>query len=306
MWGYEAARPRRSMQRQTGFTALLATLLALPVLAGEPAPPSQSDDPAIAAALRYEQGDGVARNPGRAAEMYCAAAHLGNADAAYRLGWMYAEGDGVERDDRQAAALFQRAAALGHGPAARKLDGMQMSDARMPLCITLAPPPPITVELDADGKPLMQEKPEAAPAVAPASTPAASATEAPVPDATQSVSVQLAVAIERWADAWSLRDVDRYLAAYAPDFQPPHGESRQKWERQRRTRIAGKTRIDIQIRDLAITVDGDVARARFVQEYRADRRRETALKTLTLIKSERTWLIRQEESEALPPQPIAR
>jgi len=212
MSGYEAARLRRSRQWQTGFLALLGALLALPALAGEPAPPSQSDDPAVAAALRYEHGEGVARNPGRAAEMYCAAAHRGNADAAYRLGWMYANGDGVERDDRQAAALFQRAASLGHGPAARMLEGMQMSDARMPLCMSLAPPP----------------------------------------------------------------------------------------------RIAGKSRIDIRIRDLAITVDGDVAKARFVQEYRADRRRESALKTLTLIKSERTWLIRQEESKTLPPPSIAR
>lgn len=298
MWGYESA-PMRIM-------ALFAALLALPALAGEPAPAPQSDDPLIAAALRYEHGEGVARNPGRAAEMYCAAAHQGNADAAYRLGWMYAEGNGIARDDRHAAALFQRAASLGHGSALRMLEGMQMSDARMPLCIALAPPPPITVEIDADGKPLMQERPGGARTAAAQAVTAARSTAPPAPEAAPPVGDQIAFAIAHWADAWSRRDVDRYLAAYAPDFQPPRGESRQQWERQRRARIMGRTRIDIDIRDLAIAVEGDVARVRFVQDYRSDKRRESTIKTLTLVKPERTWLIRQEESEALPPATTAR
>lgn len=298
MWGYESVQAR--------FVTLFAAMLALPALAGDPTPAPQSDDPAIAAALRYEHGEGVARNPGRAAEMYCAAAHQGNADAAYRLGWMYAEGNGIARDERHAAALFQRAASLGHGSALRMLEGMQMSDARMPLCITLAPPPPITVGIDADGKPLMLEKPGAARTAAAPAVTAARSTPPPAPKAAPSASDQIAFAIAHWADAWSRREVDRYLAAYAPDFQPPRGESRQQWERQRRARITARAWIEIRIRDLAVAVEGDLAQARFVQDYRSDKGRESAMKTLMLVKPERTWLIQQEQSEALPPAALTR
>jgi len=309
MWGHEARRARSALRRQAAFMLLSGALLALPILAGEPAPPPQSDDPLIAAALRLEHGQGVARNPGRAAEMYCAAAHQGNADAAYRLGWMYANGDGIERDARHAAALFQRAASLGHGSALRMLEEMQTSDSRMPLCLTL-PPPPAAVETDTNDESLVQENPETirmAPiAIAGPAGAVASATAVPAPPAAPPVSDQIALAIAHWAAAWSRRDVDRYLAAYAPDFQRRPGESRQQWQRQRHARITEKNWIEIRIRDLAIAVEGDLARARFVQEYRSNTGRESAIKILTLVKPGQTWLIRQEESQALPPSTTAR
>ena len=302
MWGYESAPMR--------FMALFASMLALPALAAEPAPSPQSDDPLIAAALRYENGLGIARNPGRAAEMYCAAAYEGNADAAYRLGWMYAQGDGIARDEGHAVALLQHAAALGHRSALQMLEGMPGREGRQPLCLTLAPPPAVTVQAAADSEPLVQEKPETARA-APAAiiVPAVAgtrATAAHAPDVAPSVSDQIAFAIARWANAWSTREVDRYLAAYAPDFQPPRGESRQQWERQRRARITARAWIEIRIRDLAVAVEGDQAKVRFVQDYRSDKGRESAMKTLTLVKSERTWLIRQEQSKAMKPSTIAR
>ncbi|MCX7166253.1 MAG: hypothetical protein NTV11_08245 [Rhodocyclales bacterium] len=280
-------------------------MLALPALADEPTPSLQSDDPLIAAALRYEHGAGVAGNAGRAAEMYCAAARQGNADAAYRLGWMYANGNGVERDDRHAAALFQRAASLGHGFAMRMPEVVQAGDARLPLCITLPPPPAVRVEADADREQPGQARQENSEnASAEVALLVASVAPAPIPS--PPVGDQILLAIARWVDAWALRQVDRYFAAYAPDFQPPAGESRQQWERQRRARITGKGWIDIRIGDLAIAVEGNQATVRFVQEYRSDKGRESVTKTLTLVKSERTWLIRQEQSEALQPSAVAR
>lgn len=309
MWGYEAV----SIPRQTLSMLLSWALLALPALAGESAPPPQSDDPAIAAALRYQHGDGAARNPGRAAEMLCAAAHGGNADAAYRLGWMYAHGDGIARDAGHAVALLQHAAALGHRAALQMLEGMPGREGRLPLCLTLAPPPVIAAAGDADSEPPAQEKPEAirttrtAPAANPRPASAAvPAATAPAPAVASPVSDQIAFAIAHWADAWSRRDVDRYLAAYAPDFQLRPGESRQQWERQRRVRITQKTWIEIRIRDLAIDVEGSLARARFVQSYRSSTGHESAMKTLTLVKPGKHWLIRQEQSEALRPATRAR
>ncbi|HNJ09107.1 MAG TPA: transglycosylase SLT domain-containing protein [Plasticicumulans sp.] len=70
---------------------------------------------------RFEHGEGVGRNAGRALTLYCAAAGRGSVDAQYRLGWMYAMGRGVARDDALAAAWFRQAAAKGDPQAQQML-----------------------------------------------------------------------------------------------------------------------------------------------------------------------------------------
>jgi soluble lytic murein transglycosylase-like protein len=72
-------------------------------------------------AQRYEHGEGVPQDYGRALQLYCAAARRGLVMAQYQLGWMYANGRGVKHDDAQAAAWFRLAAAQGDAPAKRML-----------------------------------------------------------------------------------------------------------------------------------------------------------------------------------------
>lgn len=309
MWVFSVKpiRPDFFVSGGARFCGFLWALLALPACANQHLPSPRSADPAIAAALGYEYGTGVAANPGRAAEMYCAAARQGNADAAYRLGWMYANGSGVEHDERHATALFQRAAAQGHEFATQALEATRSGEARLPLCITLPPPPVVAVESGIDGAqavPSGREKAETAAAkIADASTLAAVAS---LPPAAPSVGDQILFAIARWADAWSQRDVDSYLAAYAPDFQTRAGESRQQWQAHRRARILDKAWIYIGVRNLTVTIEGDHARARFVQDYRSDKGHESVTKTLTLVPSAQVWLIRQEQSDPLSLPAMAR
>ena len=42
-------------------------------------------------------------------------------------------------------------------------------------------------------------------------------------------------AVNAWAEAWSRKDADAYLAAYAKDFDPPGNQSRADWEKSRRS-----------------------------------------------------------------------
>lgn len=70
---------------------------------------------------RFEHGEGVGRNAGRALTLYCSAAGRGSVDAQYRLGWMFAMGRGVARDDALAAAWFRQAAAKGDPQAQQML-----------------------------------------------------------------------------------------------------------------------------------------------------------------------------------------
>ena len=64
-------------------------------------------------ALALEHGDGTARDPVRAAELYCRAARYGDAEAQFNLAWMLTNARGIQRDDAQAAHLFVAAAEQG-------------------------------------------------------------------------------------------------------------------------------------------------------------------------------------------------
>jgi TPR repeat protein len=253
------------------LSALLGALLPHLATAQDRAAPVQSAREMVAQAIRYEHAEGVARNFARAMDLYCTAARMGDAEAAHRLGWMYANGRGVERDDGVAVALFRRAAEQGDAHARRLLDLIRSDDVRLPACMAAAGQA-LAYRSEATGL-------------------AAAAPEPPAPE-----HAEITAAVASWAAAWSGKNVDVYLAAYAEDFAAPAGLSRQEWEKQRRARIAGKLWIEVKTGDLGISVDGNRARVRFLQEYRSDKLTEKSSKTLTLVKVGRKWLIQREQS----------
>ncbi|MBS3997320.1 MAG: DUF4440 domain-containing protein, partial [Hydrogenophaga sp.] len=81
-------------------------------------------------------------------------------------------------------------------------------------------------------------------------------------------------------------------------FKPPAGQSRSDWEADRRARIMPRSRIDVGISDLVVTVNGDRANARFRQAYTSDNLNVTSRKTLDLVKSGNRWLITRESTGA--------
>jgi hypothetical protein len=107
-------------------------------------------------AVRYENGEGVARDYAHAVQLYCDAANQNNAQAYFNLGWMYLNGRGVPRDDAIAVGWWQKAAAAGirqaanllarlsHTPPAAKL-GCEPPPA--PVHATWLTPPPHIVKL---------------------------------------------------------------------------------------------------------------------------------------------------------------
>jgi soluble lytic murein transglycosylase-like protein len=106
----------------------------------------------LAEAVAYEHGEGVPKDPARAARLYCGAARELNADALFRLGWMYANGRGVPRDDSAAASLFALAAGLGHPQASNLLALLASIPRRAPECMheaVLSPLPVPDFQLDA-------------------------------------------------------------------------------------------------------------------------------------------------------------
>ncbi|MGE0098525.1 MAG: tetratricopeptide repeat protein [Hydrogenophaga sp.] len=138
--------------------------------------------------------------------------------------------------------------------------------------------------------------PVAAAAPMAASKPAAAPAPAPAPATTADAQAAVESTIKAWAEAWSSRKMPLYLAAYGPDFSPAGGQSRSAWEADRRARIVPRSRISVEVSDLAITVNADRATARFLQEYSSDTLNVTSRKTLELVKSGNRWLIVREST----------
>jgi len=103
-------------------------------------------------------------------------------------------------------------------------------------------------------------------------------------------------AVDAWARAWSRQDVDAYLAAYAPDYRPGDGESRQAWERTRRERLTAPKSIAVRIDGPRVRRVGEgAASVTFRQHYRSDRFKATGTKTLVLHRAtDGRWQIVEE------------
>ena len=100
--------------------------------------------------------------------------------------------------------------------------------------------------------------------------------------------------VEAWAGAWSARDIKAYLDFYSADFVAPRGMSREKWTAERTDRIVGKQHISVKIEAPKVRLEGDRATVQFRQEFSSDKLKSTDRKTLTLVKRDGSWRIREE------------
>lgn len=101
-------------------------------------------------------------------------------------------------------------------------------------------------------------------------------------------------AVKAWANAWSARDVNAYLAAYSSDFVTPRGMSHEKWTAERTERITSKQRIAVRVEAPKVTLNGDQATVQFRQQFSSDKLQSTDQKTLKLIRRDGAWRIREE------------
>ena len=155
-----------------------------------------------------------------------------------------------------------------------------------------------TVVASAPAAPKEPATPPAAPAAAPkAPEKPVVAAIVPVPKASGDANADVLNAVNDWAQAWSKRDVDAYLAHYAKDFKTPGGESRADWENSRRSRISGAKSIQVAVDSAKVTMQGpDRASVSFRQNYQSDKLNSKNRKTLDLVKADGRWLIREEKA----------
>ena len=134
-------------------------------------------------------------------------------------------------------------------------------------------------------------KPEASKPEAPKAVP-----EKPVAP-TADVSEEVLKAVNGWAEAWSKKDVDAYLAYYAEDFKTPGTEARAEWEKTRRARITAPKSIAVGVESAKVTMSGaDRATVSFRQNYRSDVLKSNTRKTLVMVRANGRWQIVEEKS----------
>lgn len=182
-----------------------------------------------------------------------------------------------------AGAAYNRALALDSTNATTRyklsLLNNLTSGARVDTAAT--PPPAAPVAAAAVAAPATASAPVAAPA------PAAAA-----PNAGNDAALK---ALDAWAAAWSSRDVDAYLAAYAPDFKPDGGLALSEWREQRRTRIGKAKSIAVAVLDPELTRQDDQhISVTFTQDYNSDTISDKVTKIIELVQVGGSWKITRE------------
>ena len=119
--------------------------------------------------------------------------------------------------------------------------------------------------------------------------------EKPVIDKSTGDEKIILEAVNKWAKAWSAKNLDQYFNSYADNFKPAKGESHKAWEQTRRNRISKPSNISVDIANPKVTLEGaDNAKISFKQNYLADGKPIRTDKTLVLKKVGGVWLINQE------------
>ena len=153
--------------------------------------------------------------------------------------------------------------------------------------ITEAPKPVAAVTTTKE--PVVTTSKTVATAKAPEKT--AEKTEAPADKAVQET-------VDAWADAWSSKNVKKYLSYYASDFKTPNGESHAGWAETRRDRISKPKTIVVSLSHMKVELtDSTHATVKFHQNYRASNFKATGGKTLLMVKSANRWLIQEERAD---------
>lgn len=101
--------------------------------------------------------------------------------------------------------------------------------------------------------------------------------------------------LNAWANAWSRRDEDAYLAAYDASFVP-QGGGRAEWEKRRRLLLGVAKSIEVKIDSPSVErADDGTAIVTFNQFYRSESYRDAVVKQLRMVERDGRWLIVEEK-----------
>lgn len=131
---------------------------------------------------------------------------------------------------------------------------------------------------------------------APVSRPAVPvAPAAPVAPVSQDKSA-VQTAVNAWVRAWESKNVNAYLNAYSPNFDPDD-MSRNAWQKQRRQRLSKPGQINISLQNVEVEfLDATIAWVSFKQNYRSANYSDQVAKTLLMEYINGQWKIIREDA----------
>lgn len=100
--------------------------------------------------------------------------------------------------------------------------------------------------------------------------------------------------IYAWIQAWESKNLDNYMSYYSPQFRSEKLDYN-AWRAKKSNSFKKPGTISVKISNLVISIEGQEAKAGFVQEYTDANRAEAGEKQIKLIKLNNTWKIVSEE-----------
>ncbi len=120
--------------------------------------------------------------------------------------------------------------------------------------------------------------------------------DSPQTTAASEVEAPVLAAAQAWAKAWSDRDEEAYLAAYASEFKPTGGFDKAEWERRRRLLLNLSKKIEVRIESPVVEFPAEGrALITFNQYYRSATYHDTVVKQLLMGLQNGRWLILEEK-----------
>lgn len=156
------------------------------------------------------------------------------------------------------------------------------------------------IESEKTDTPFVDDPPPAQAAKAAKAKAKAAAKKAPKvkPPAAEGLSEEqedaIVQALNRWADAWSSRDLEGYYRSYTRRHAPRR-MSHEEWKKFRAERLTAPKSIEVRLVDFAVTnASKNKAQVEFVQQYRSNLLRSDSLKRLYLVREDDDWKIARE------------
>ena len=110
------------------------------------------------------------------------------------------------------------------------------------------------------------------------------------PSDAAATAARVRAVVQGWAQAWSARDMEAYVNFYAPDFKGSF-KNRDAWLASRKSRIATRRTVEVDLSDIDVVVEGNRASATFRQQYRSNVMQDDTRRTLELRDVGGRWLI---------------
>lgn len=105
-----------------------------------------------------------------------------------------------------------------------------------------------------------------------------------------------------WRNSWQDRDINSYMSFYSPDFRS-EGLDYKGWMQKKADLFKTSDNIRVEIVDLGVFIEGEYAKARFIQRYHDSKFSDVGEKTLAMVNSNGKWKIVSETWRPLAVSP---